>query len=378
MRTAPLDTISNDTGSSDRPAFKPLLLVEDLRCGFHTGQGLIHAVDGVSFSLERGRALGLVGESGSGKTVLARSIMGLLPRSGVTKSGQVNLDGQDISQLSPRQLRHLWGAQLAMIFQDPMTALNPVVRIGRQITEHMRTHLGIGRAEARSAAVALLESVGIPEPDRRLSSYPHQLSGGTRQRVMIAIALACGPKLLLADEPTTGLDVTVQAQVLDLLAAQQARRSMGLILVTHDLAVVAGRAEETAVMYAGKIVEKGPTSVLFHHPLMPYTEALLRAIPRLDLPSHTRLGAIPGRPPDLSALPPGCRFAPRCPYAQDRCRTQEPPLEEAGAGHFFACWYPRKGSLPASWSYTDSVTDLPRAPTSVTSSQAAIPEGQIQ
>ncbi|MGA2522139.1 MAG: ABC transporter ATP-binding protein [Acidimicrobiales bacterium] len=318
----------------------PLLEVIDLHTSFRTGRGLVRAVDGVSFTLGRGRTMGVVGESGSGKTVLARSIMGLLPGSNVERSGTVRFSGHDLTAMSVAELREVWAMQIALVFQDPMTALNPVVRVGRQITESLRLRAGLDRGAARETAIALLRSVGIPEPERRLRSYPHELSGGMRQRVMIAIALACGPKLLLADEPTTGLDVTVQAQILDLLATQQRERSMGMILVTHDLGVVANRTDDIVVMYAGRVVEQAPTAVLFAHTRMPYTEALLRSIPRLTDPPHTRLRAIPGRPPDLAAPPPGCRFAPRCPYVQDKCREEEPPLRAAGQDHVFRCWYP--------------------------------------
>lgn len=318
----------------------PLLEVEDLHTAFRTPRGLLRAVDGVSFEIQRGRTLGIVGESGSGKTVLIRSVMGLLPPGAVERSGRVRFAGHDVDSLPPGQLRDLWGTQMALVFQDPMTALNPVVRIGRQITESLRKRTGLDRKAARETAISLLTSVGIPAPARRLRSYPHELSGGMRQRVMIAIALACGPRLLLADEPTTGLDVTVQAQILDLLGTLQQERSMAMILVTHDLAVVAGRTDEIAVMYAGRIVEHAATTELFARTRMPYTEALLRSIPRLSEPSHTRLHAIPGRPPDLANPPPGCAFAPRCAYAQERCRSEAPPLRQAGPGHRFACWFP--------------------------------------
>jgi oligopeptide/dipeptide ABC transporter ATP-binding protein len=318
-----------------------LLVVDDLRTAFRTPLGRVKAVDGVSFSLERGRTLGVVGESGSGKTVLARTIMGLLPRRNVEVSGTVTYDDRDITGASAKVMRGVWGTEMAMVFQDPMTSLNPVMRIGRQITESLRHHLDMGRDEARATALALLKSVGIPEAERRLDQYPHELSGGMRQRVTIAIALACGPKLLFADEPTTALDVTVQAQILDLLAAQQRERHMAMILVTHDLGVVAGRADEIVVMYAGQIVERAPTRVLFRDMKMPYTEALLKSIPKLEQPSHTRLSAIAGRPPDLISPPTGCRFAARCPYAREKCVAEEPPLAEADTpGHYFKCWYP--------------------------------------
>jgi len=301
----------------------------------------VRAVDGVSFSLERGRTLGIVGESGSGKTVLSRSIMGLLPKKNVIRDGSIRFENREIGNLGPDEMRNIWGSQMAMVFQDPMTALNPVMRVGKQITESLLYHLDISKSYAEELALALLASVGIPEPQRRLREYPHQLSGGMRQRVMIAIALACGPKLLFADEPTTALDVTVQAQILDLLQAQQSERFMAMILVTHDLGVVAGRADDIAVMYAGKVVEKGPARVLFTDMKMPYTEALLQSIPKIDDKSHTRLRVIGGRPPALINPPPGCRFAARCPYAQPKCVEEEPPLLPASTpGHEFRCWFP--------------------------------------
>jgi oligopeptide/dipeptide ABC transporter ATP-binding protein len=317
-----------------------LLEVSDLRTAFRTPGGLVRAVDGVSLTLDRGHTLGIVGESGSGKSVLARSIMGLLPRRNVERTGRIVYDGDDIAELDRKRRRDLWGAEMAMVFQDPMTALNPVQRIGAQITEGLRFHLDMDRGSARENGLALLHSVGIPEPERRMRQYPHELSGGMRQRVMIAVALACGPRLLFADEPTTALDVTVQAQLLNLLAAQQRERAMAMVLVTHDLGVVAGRTDEIAVMYAGQIVEKAPTSRLFTSVRMPYTEALLRSIPTLDQPRGRPLQAIPGRPPNLVSPPRGCRFAPRCPYAQDRCRNEAPPLVEDQPGHAFRCWYP--------------------------------------
>ena len=321
-------------------ATRRLLEVEDLRTSFRTPGGLVRAVDGVSLSLDRGRTLGIVGESGSGKSVLSRSIMGLLPKRNVQREGTITYAGQQISSLADGKRRDLWGTEMAMVFQDPMTALNPVLKIGNQITEGLRYHLDLDRKTAKLNAVALLRSVGIPEPERRLKQYPHELSGGMRQRIMIAVALACGPKLLFADEPTTALDVTVQAQILNLLASQQREREMAMILVTHDLGVVAGRADDIAVMYAGQIVEQAPAATLFANVRMPYTQALLRSIPKLDEPRRTKLQAIPGRPPNLADPPPGCRFAPRCPYAQDRCRAEAPPLIESEPGHTYRCWFP--------------------------------------
>ncbi|MDQ1395884.1 MAG: peptide/nickel transport system ATP-binding protein [Acidimicrobiaceae bacterium] len=327
--------------SAPRSPDTSLLDVRDLKTMFRTSRGLVRAVDGVSISVERGQTLGVVGESGSGKTVLSRSIMGLLPAHNVVREGHVYFDGQDLVGLSTADMRHIWGAEIAMVFQDPMTSLNPVVKIGRQISEGLRLHLKMSKDKARETAVELLRSVKIPEPERRLDQFPHELSGGMRQRVMIAIAIACGPKLLMADEPTTALDVTVQAHILDVLQEKQRERDMAMILVTHDLGVVAGRTDEIAVMYAGKVVERAPTRTLFAEMKMPYTEALLKSIPRIEYPSHTRLLAITGRPPDLVSPPPGCNFAPRCPYAQERCHVDEPPLMPGDTpGHEFACWYP--------------------------------------
>jgi peptide/nickel transport system ATP-binding protein len=324
----------------DAPLDGPLLDVNDVKTMFKTPRGLVHAVDGVTFSLERGKTIGIVGESGCGKSVLSRSIMGLLPRN-VVREGSITFEGAEIGQGTSEQMRPFWGLQMSMVFQDPMTSLNPVMRIGNQITESLRYHLDVSKDYAEETALALLQSVGIPEAERRLREYPHQLSGGMRQRVMIAIALACGPRLLFADEPTTALDVTVQAQILDLLQAQQRERFMAMVLVTHDLGVVAGRTDDIAVMYAGRIVEKAATRVLFSQKRHPYTEALLKSIPKLNEPSHSRLDAITGRPPDLVKPPVGCKFADRCPYAQEKCIAEEPPLiDPEEPGHFFRCHFP--------------------------------------
>jgi peptide/nickel transport system ATP-binding protein len=323
------------------PQEGPLLVVDEFKTHFDTPGGMVKAVDGVTFALERGKTLGIVGESGSGKTVLSRSVMGLLQAKNVIREGSATYAGEELVGASKDHLRSLWGTEMAMVFQDPMTSLNPVLKIGRQITEGLRYHLDVPKDEAHEQAIQLLNSVGIPDPTRRIGQYPHELSGGMRQRVTIAIALACGPKLLFADEPTTALDVTVQAQILNLLAQQQRDRHMAMVLVTHDLGVVAGRTDEIAVMYAGQIVEKAPTRTLFASMRMPYTEALLKSIPKLEQPSHTRLQIIGGRPPDLIHPPAGCRFAPRCPYAQPRCHTEQPPLVEAETpGHLYRCWYP--------------------------------------
>ena len=336
---------------TDAGAEPPLLEVEDLHTTFRTPGGPLRAVAGASFTLRQGQTLGVVGESGSGKTVLARTVMGLLAGDNIERNGSVRFEGQELVGASNKTLRSMWGDRIAMVFQDPMTSLNPVMRVGQQIAEPLRIHLGLDRAEARATAVSLLGQVGIPSPEERARAYPGQLSGGMRQRVVIAIAIACAPRLLLADEPTTGLDVTVQAQILDLLATLQDERRMAMILVTHDLGVVATRTDEIIVMYAGRIVERAPTPSLFASMAMPYTEALLGSTPRLANPSHTRLAAIEGRPPDLVSPPPGCPFAPRCRYAQDLCRRAAPPLVAAEQpDHLFACWFPlggRVGPSPA-------------------------------
>jgi oligopeptide/dipeptide ABC transporter ATP-binding protein len=325
-----------------------LLDVEDLHVSFATSRGPLQAVQGVSLSLDQGKTLGIVGESGSGKTVLSRAIMGLLPRASTTQTGSVRYDGTEILNAPNDELRKLWSTHIAMVFQDPMTSLNPVQRIGNQITEPLKIHLNLSKGEAKETALSLLMQVGIPSPVERYEAYPFELSGGMRQRVMIAIALACAPRLLMADEPTTGLDVTVQAQILDLLSQLQHEREMAMILVTHDLGVVATRTDEIIVMYAGNVVERAPTNVLFKSMAMPYTEALLKSTPRIAEPSHTRLMAIEGRPPDLLNPPSGCPFSPRCPYAQEKCHLEKPPLVEAAPGHSYACWYPLTSGNPAS------------------------------
>ncbi len=322
----------------------PLLQVEDLHVSFATSRGPLNAVNGVSLTLEQGKTLGIVGESGSGKTVLSRAIMGLLPRTYTTQTGSVRYDGNEILNAPNDELRRLWSTHIAMVFQDPMTSLNPVQRIGHQIVEPLKVHLKLGKEEAKETALSLLMQVGIPSPVERYNAYPFQLSGGMRQRVMIAIALACAPRLLLADEPTTGLDVTIQAQILDLLSKLQNDRDMAMILVTHDLGVVATRTDEIIVMYAGHVVERAPTNVLFKSMAMPYTEALLNSLPRIANPSHTRLTAIEGRPPDLLRPSPGCPFAPRCPYAQEKCHVEKPPLVQLTPTHSYACWYPLSGA----------------------------------
>lgn len=301
----------------------PLLSVSSLHASVDTPRGTVRAVDGVSFELARGEAMGLVGESGSGKSFLVKALMGLAPRR-TNFRGEVSFEGSNLLELKPKAMRDIWGPQMAMIFQDPNRSLNPVLTVGLQITEGMRRHLGIGRSEARGRALSLLREVGVPDPETRLSNYPHELSGGMRQRVMIAIALSCDPKLLIADEPTTALDVTVQRQILDLLHEVQVKYSMSLILISHDLSLVSGRTDTTAVMYAGRLVEKGQTRDVFEHPQHWYTKALLGATPSLSHQKHTRFRSIDGSPPDLSQPLPGCGFAPRCRHARPECISPGP------------------------------------------------------
>lgn len=326
-------------GEPDAP--DTVLEVENLNTTFTSDRGPVKAVRDVSFTLGRGRTLGVVGESGSGKSVLSRSIMGLMP-SNATRTGSVRFAGKELLNAPTKVMRSYWGEQMSMVFQDPMTALNPVLRVENQISESLNEHLDLSRSQTHETALKLLSQVGIPEPKRRLRMYPHEMSGGMRQRIMIAIALACGPRMLFADEPTTALDVTVQAQILDLLQELQVDRQMAMILVTHDLGVVAGRAHDIAVMYAGHIVEQAPAKALFARVRHPYTEALLKSIPKLEMAKHTKLEAIGGRPPDLVNLPHGCKFAPRCPYAQERCVQEEPKLlpDAEDPTHLVRCHFP--------------------------------------
>jgi peptide/nickel transport system ATP-binding protein len=313
-----------------------LLVVRDLRTHFRLEGGEARAVDGVSFELAAGRVLGLVGESGCGKSVTALSLMRLVPPPGYIAGGEVRLDGRDLLALPEREMRAVRGAGLAMVFQEPMTSLNPVFTVGSQIAEAVRLHRDCTRREARERAVALLAEVGIPDPARRADDYPHQLSGGMRQRVMIAIAISCEPRVLIADEPTTALDVTIQAEILDLLRALRARYGMALLLITHDLGVVAEQADEVAIMYAGRIVEQASVLEIFDRPLHPYTQALFRSMPRVGT-RRERLEAIPGQVPDLLRLPSGCTFRDRCTLAIADCAAVVPPLEEKAAAHRAAC-----------------------------------------
>ena len=319
-----------------------LLEVEDLRVSFAVGGREVRAVDGVSYTVEPGKTLAIIGESGSGKTVGCRAIMGLLPFN-TAIGGSARLRGSELIGLTDAQLRKHRGQDMAMVFQDPARSLNPTMRVGVQITEAIRTHRKVDRGEAYTQAVELLRLVRIPAPERRFHEYPHQLSGGMRQRVMIAISLACRPKLLIADEATTALDVTTQAQIMELLLELQAELGMALILISHDLGLAASYADEVIVMYAGKIVEQAQAKRLFGaggSVKMRYTRALLDAIPHIERAAHTQLPVVSGRPPDPTALPPGCSFAPRCASAADDCRAQAPALAEHAPGHRWACWHP--------------------------------------
>jgi oligopeptide/dipeptide ABC transporter ATP-binding protein len=321
----------------------PLLQVENLRTYFHTRMGVMKAVDGVDLEVGEGRTLGIVGESGSGKSVTALSIMRLIERPGRLVDGsRILFDGLDLAALAESQMQAIRGNNVSMIFQEPMTSLNPVYAAGDQIVEAIRLHRRTSAREARERAVELLQLVGIPSPEQRFSAYPHQLSGGMRQRVMIAMALACEPRLLIADEPTTALDVTIQAQILELLRELRARLGMSIILITHDLGVVAEMCDDVAVMYAGRVVERGPVEAIFRNPQHPYTEALLRSIPLLGMTQAVPLNVIPGKVPSALHWPPGCRFAARCAYAMERCRREEPTLAVAGEGKA-ACWLREQG-----------------------------------
>jgi oligopeptide/dipeptide ABC transporter ATP-binding protein len=323
----------------------PLLDVLDLRTEFRTSAGVVRAVDGVTFDVRTGETLALVGESGCGKSVTALSIMRLIPvPPGRIAGGRVLFDGRDLLALPDREMRRVRGKDIGMVFQEPMTSLNPVLTIGRQVTETLEHHLGMRPAQARARAAELLATVGIPEPTRRLAQYPHEFSGGMRQRVMIAIALSCRPRLVLADEPTTALDVTIQAQILELLRQLSRQFGVAMVMITHNLGVVARYADRVNVMYAGRVVERGAAVEIYARPRHPYTLGLLRSVPRLDRPRRARLDPIPGQPPDLARLGPGCPFRPRCPFAVERCQEM-PPLAEVEPGHLSACW--RAHELPA-------------------------------
>ena len=316
-----------------------ILEVRDLTTSFRTDRGELKAIDGVSFDVYRGEILGIVGESGCGKSVTSQSIMRLYDEKYVARySGCVRLEGQNLFELPYKKMQDVRGASISMIFQDALSSLNPVLRISDQIMEPLRIHQHLTKAEARARALEMLKQVGIPAPEKRLDQYPHELSGGMRQRVMIAIALACRPKLLIADEPTTALDVTIQAQIMDLIVQLNHQLDMGVMLITHDLAVVAQTCSRVAVMYLGQIVEEADVLQLFDHPAHPYTIGLMRSIPKLDDDHSHRLYMIEGMVPLLSQIPTGCRFAPRCPYADERCRQEMPELREIAPGQKARCW----------------------------------------
>ena len=322
--------------------------VKNLKTEFHTEEGTVYAVNGISYTLNEGETLGVVGESGCGKSVHALSIMGLIPQPpGKISGGEVIFRGRDLLKLSKNKMRLVRGAEIAMVFQDPMTSLNPVLTIGRQITEALKLHLGMDNEQARARAVELLGMVGIPSAEDRLDDYPHQFSGGMRQRVMIAMGLSCNPQLLIADEPTTALDVTIQAQILDLVRRLRDKIGMAMIWISHDLGVVAGLADRVQVMYAGYIVERGSAKSVYRDSRHPYTKGLLGSLPRLDQ-KNERLFSIEGAPPDMRYLPKGCPFAPRCVYRIDKCEENPPlmPVPEGGPGHVMACWVDVRSEEP--------------------------------
>ena len=317
----------------------PLLEVTDLKTQFFTQRGIVHAVDGVSFDLEQGETLGLVGESGCGKSVSALSIMRLIPDPpGRIVAGEVMFDGRDLLKLPEREMRKVRGKQISMVFQEPMTSLNPVLTVERQLTEALELHLGMNKGEAKREAVRRLEQVGIPDPERRVKQYPHQFSGGMRQRVMIAMALSCDPKLIIADEPTTALDVTIQAQILELMKNLSKENGVALIIITHNLGVVARYADRVNIMYAGKIIERGTALDIYRRPSHPYALGLLNSVPRLDQPRKAKLDPIEGQPPDLISMGAGCSFRDRCRFSIDRCAEEVPSLESVGDGHLSACF----------------------------------------
>ncbi len=317
---------------------RALLEVKNLRTSFLTAGGLVRAVDGVTWDIQEGETVALVGESGCGKSVSALSIMRLVaPPAGHIDGGEILYKGRDLLKLSEPEMRHVRGREIAMVFQEPMTSLNPVLSIGRQLTEGLEIHMQMTRAQAHARAIELLGMVGIPDPQRRLAQYPHHFSGGMRQRMMIAMALACDPSLILADEPTTALDVTIQAQILELMRDLSQRLGVAMLIITHNLGVVARYADRVNVMYAGRIIEQAAAGELYANPRHPYTLGLLRSVPRLDEPRRARLDPIDGQPPDLTRLPKGCAFAPRCAYRVERC-SEAPQLETVAAAHRSACW----------------------------------------
>jgi oligopeptide/dipeptide ABC transporter ATP-binding protein len=363
-----------------------ILEVKDLRTYFFTYEGVVKAVDGVSYELEAGETLGLVGESGCGKSVSALSVMRLIPDPpGRIVNGEIQFEDEDILKIDMNDMRRIRGGKIAMVFQEPMTSLNPVLTVEKQITETLELHMGMTRAESRREGVELLAKVGIPDPDKRIKQYPHQFSGGMRQRVMIAMALSCNPRLIIADEPTTALDVTIQAQILELMKSLTTEFGVALIIITHNLGVVARYADRVNIMYAGKIIERGSAREIYANPRHPYTVGLLRSVPRLDLPRRMRLDPIEGQPPDLVNLPPGCSFRARCRWAIDKCATDTPELIPAGEGHLSACFRAEElgdlikevvaeeerkfGDAPESEAAPEPVTPEPAAPEAVASEE---------
>ncbi len=331
---------SQDLKNQPVPEGHHLLEVDDLKMYFHTEDGVVRAVDGVSYTLDRGETLGVVGESGSGKSVTHMTMMGLIPMPpGKIEGGSVLYRGHDLLNMPEAQMQHVRGNDIAMIFQDPMTSLNPVYKIGKQVGEGLRLHRGYSKEHALKRAVELLDAVGIPEPEKRVNEYPHQFSGGMRQRVMIAMALACDPDILIADEPTTALDVTIQAQIIELMQEMQEKNGNAIVMITHDLGVVADIADKIMVMYAGRPVEFGTADEIFYESRHPYTWGLIRSIPEQATDEKKPLTPIHGNPPALSNLPKGCVFSPRCPYATDKCRAERPQRFETGTGHYAACHY---------------------------------------
>jgi len=325
----------------------PLLQVTDLKTRFHTPEGIVHAVNGISFHINEGETVAVVGESGCGKSVSMMSLLKLIPvPPGDIYSGTAIYRGDDLLKKSDEEMEDVRGKEISMIFQDPMTSLNPVLTVGRQLTEGLRTHLGFSQEQAEKRAIELLEQVGIPDAARRLGDFPHQFSGGMRQRVMIAMALSCTPSLLIADEPTTALDVTIQAQIVELVLRLRESLQMAIIWITHDLGVVAGMADRVIVMYAGYIVEEANVEDLYDSPSHPYTLALIAALPRVDRRRDQRLKSIPGAPPNLLVEPVGCPFAPRCEYVIEKCRTENPELTSVGRNHSFACWVDVRTGAP--------------------------------
>jgi oligopeptide transport system ATP-binding protein len=335
--TAPIQRPSVDSNGASG---EPLLEVRGLKTQFFTQDGVVKAVEDVSFYVMPGETLGVVGESGSGKSITGLSIMRLIPDPpGKIVEGEIIFDGQDLRKLSDDQIRRVRGNRIAMIFQDPMTSLNPVLTINRQISEALQLHMGMSKDQAKARSIELLQMVGIPNAEERIDQYPHQFSGGMRQRVMIAMALSCNPQLIIADEPTTALDVTIQAQILDLMRNLQSERDTGVLMITHSMGVVAGMADRVQVMYAGSIVESASTEEIFANPRHPYTVGLMKSIPRLDARTKERLEPIRGLPPDLIDLPDMCPFVPRCNYAREKCEQKRPPLIQVAPNHHSACWF---------------------------------------